>query len=531
MARTACISVRPFLLQILLGRDPSRQRGACVVVTEDLPGGTVLDADRLARYGGIRPGMRFAAALSLVPDLRAGTVSPEERLTAEKELVRALTTVSADVEPYPEDAGTFQVGVKGMGRLYPDLRAWGEACRSAVKREGFLCRAAIGWTRAGTYAAARAGGDLTVFTSRREEIAFLEQAPLEEFPLESRDRRQLADLGIETAGAFQNLNPESVRRRFLEPTVRMHAFFRNDRDVPVATAEEPRDCVRTAACPYPIRDTSRLTAFLDTLMEEMLGELQRRGEAVVEMTLNLRLEDGADRTFSIRPARTTADGAFLKHLWRLKLAEGFAITDGSGNHYGNGAGSDSIPGSSRSTVNGVVHCTFTVDSTAVTARQGSLFPRDNRRDVEQVVSAISLLRARFGNAVAGRYQLRQGGVPEDAVIWEPLQELPRCATSSRGARSTRSTVGGAGLSGPVLVRRMLREPEPLFPPQRTASRGMRRERLLRVGRRMGPYLFSGEWWGEDYHREYYYLELEEGTILWVYRDRRDGTWMLQGFVE
>jgi protein ImuB len=45
----------------------------------------------------------------------------------------------------------------------------------------------------------------------------------------------------------------------------------------------------------------------------------------------------------------------------------------------------------------------------------------------------------------------------------------------------------------------------------------------------GPERIESGWWDQgDVQRDYYIARSGEGAQLWVFRDRRDGRWYLQG---
>jgi len=44
----------------------------------------------------------------------------------------------------------------------------------------------------------------------------------------------------------------------------------------------------------------------------------------------------------------------------------------------------------------------------------------------------------------------------------------------------------------------------------------------------GPWRLEGGWWEEGYDRDYYEMELSNGGIYRVYRDRRSKQWFLDG---
>jgi protein ImuB len=54
----------------------------------------------------------------------------------------------------------------------------------------------------------------------------------------------------------------------------------------------------------------------------------------------------------------------------------------------------------------------------------------------------------------------------------------------------------------------------------------------RVVRSWGPERIATGWWrAEDVERDYYRAEWEDGTQVWVYRDQRNGRWLLHGFFD
>src|SRR5258705_12927017 len=50
----------------------------------------------------------------------------------------------------------------------------------------------------------------------------------------------------------------------------------------------------------------------------------------------------------------------------------------------------------------------------------------------------------------------------------------------------------------------------------------------RISSAAGPDRGSGGQWGEPYAREYFRCVTDDGMMVWVYRDARDGGWDLHG---
>jgi protein ImuB len=84
--------------------------------------------------------------------------------------------------------------------------------------------------------------------------------------------------------------------------------------------------------------------------------------------------------------------------------------------------------------------------------------------------------------------------------------------------------------------RLLAVPQPIAvvsvvpdgPPIRMTWRGCD----CRVVRCWGPERIATGWWrAPDVQRDYYRAEWEDGTHVWIFRDRRGGRWFLHGFFE
>jgi protein ImuB len=118
-------------LQLVWRRQPSWRTLPTVVVDEDRPQGLVLAASESARARRILPGMRYATAHGLAPELRATVVSPSELAAAQDELARRLHGLSPELtHELARDGGspgTFWLGGDGMAKLYPSATAWGQA--------------------------------------------------------------------------------------------------------------------------------------------------------------------------------------------------------------------------------------------------------------------------------------------------------------------------------------------------------------------------------------------------------------------
>ena len=508
MVRTACVNVYHYFLQILLRREKTWWNDACVVVTEDVPSGLVVDANVHARRLGVRRGMRFAAALSLAPFLRAGVVPPEEKKSADRTVIGALYTMTPEIEPCDFTPGVFWLDVGGINLMFSSPEAWAEKCRESVANAGFRCRVALGSTRVATYIAAQTSRDVTIFRSRDHETATVDAAPIAVLPVEPRVRERLTALGIRTVSAFCALPSGGVRMRFGEKTAAVYSFLAGDRDVPIKSYDPERETRYETGCAFVVRNRELREPYFDQLLARLLVDLDRAAETVTRLEMSLITEDGKTLSEDVKPARPSRDIAFLTKLLRLRLE---SVELGSG----------------------VVRCAIGVETAPVTMHQGQLFRERPRRDRTAAAAAISLLRARFGNDCVGRFVPRDEHLPDEAAAWERIDRPPDAGTSPDTASAPTSAPVRPSTDArrAVLVRRILVKPVPLASSVLRAGEVNDGTRDDGTRIRTGPYIVSGRWWADEYLREYYYLETADGRVLWVFRDGIRDRWMLQGFLE
>jgi nucleotidyltransferase/DNA polymerase involved in DNA repair len=99
-------------LQILLNDNPSWVGTPVAVTREEKPQSPILALNREARDSGLAVGMKYASALSIVPDVRARAV-PEDRIAgARAHVVQSLIAFTPDIELCPWDADALWVSVR-----------------------------------------------------------------------------------------------------------------------------------------------------------------------------------------------------------------------------------------------------------------------------------------------------------------------------------------------------------------------------------------------------------------------------------
>lgn len=495
MDRLACVSLPAFPLQLLLRRHPEWAGHPAAVVAEDKPQGLILWVNEKARRAGVLPGLRYAAALSLTPDLRVGVVPPAEIEKKVAALTERFTRFTPEVEPSSEEPGVFWLNAAGMDLLYPSLEEWARSVRADLGDAGFNATVIVGCTRFGTYALARVREGSVVFEDAAREREAARQVPLDRLNLDPGLRDLLSQLEVKTVGALLSLPAGGLHERFGAEISCLHRMATGDLWAPLQPTPAAEPIQKRLVLDDAETDVARLTFLIKLLLDPLLAALAVRGEALAELALRLRLDGTGEREEHIRPAAPTLDATQVLDLIRLRL-DGTALSAG------------------------VVEVELTAHGVLATREQLRLATARPRRDLRAGERALARLRAEFGSEAVVRARLTDGHLPEASFAWEPLDRiaLPR--------------LRDATLKPPV--RRIFKTPVPLPP----GPRDFRRDGWLVRGREdglvtrlHGPYVVSGGWWGVEAHREYYFAETRRGDLLWIYYDRDRRRWFLHGQVE
>ena len=497
MERTACVDVPSLPLQLLLREHPEWGGHPAAVVDRDKARGRILWVNERARVLGILPGMRYGAGLALSSRLRADIISCAAIEEAVASLVPRLRRLAPGVEVSRDEPGVFWLAASGLSRLYPRLGEWAGLIRDEVARSGFRCTVAVGFSRFGSYASAKACERTIVFRTPEEEEGSIRGVPLERLDLTPRVQQLLARLGIYTLGGFLDLPVSRVRSRLGREAHRLHRLASGDLSTPFQP-DLPVELVRAEiSLDYAESDHGRLAFLMKELLAPLLEALRRRHEVMTSLLLTLRLDDRSRRSATLRPAEPTLDETQILELLKFRME------------------ATALPA-------GVTEIGMELKGVRPDDRQGELFQRVSVRDLGAANHALAQLRARFEGGVL-RARLCPGHLPEARFAWETMETV----TLPRPRR----------VQLRPLVRRFFPRPVRLpytgVPPVDAAPRvgSLRAEGRSAVRESAGPYIVSGGWWGSGTHREYHFVRTGEGPWLWIYYDRKRHGWFLHGKVE
>lgn len=465
-----------------------------VVVDHDKPQGVILWTNERARQHAVVPGMRYAAGLSLARDLCGGVLTDLEISEATAQLTQEFWQFSPHIEPSPQEVGIFWLDASGLRPIYPSLEDWAAQVRDGLRLLHFQAVIAVGFSRFGSYAAARTLRKNRVFTDPCEEHAFIQEVPVECLIQDPAVCANLLKLGIRTLGRFLELPPAGIRKRFGAQAGELHQLARGDLWSPLTPAllREPVD--RAETLDFPETNTDRLLFKIAAMLRPLLAELAARHEALKTLRFRLVLDDAGQHEEEIAPASPTLESRPILVLVRLRLE---TVTLSAG----------------------VAEIHLHAEGTGLSERQLDLLQEAPQRNHEAALRAFAALRAELGNDAVLSVHLHDGHLPEARYKLEALTELPMPAPRQTGKRP--------------LARRIYTPPRPLPPRTRHEPDGWLVAGVAEgpVEEVIGPQIVSGGWWMRELHRSYYYVRTRSGRWLWIFYDRNRRRWYLHGEVQ
>ena len=462
MSRPACVDVPALPLQLLLRRHPEWRERPAAVTSGDSAGRSsksgardpIVWVNRRAVRQGVRPGMTPAAAAAVCPDLRLGRVLPAEIEAATSELAERLYRWSPVVESAtalrPSLAGFGAVGsfwlrASGLSTLFGPLPDWVESVRNDLAALGFRSSVAVGFSRFGAFAAARARFGARIFEDPAEEREAAGQAPLVRFGLSDRTLTGLEQLGIRSLRDLLRLSGKGLGDRYGEEARQLHRLASGEIEVLASCVFRPDPPLeRRARFDPPETESERLLFSVKRLLDEILDELRREGLAVLDLSYEMRREDGRVTAASVLPTAPSLDGLRLLSLLRLRLEadsraarstpesiapESIAQESIAPESIALGS-SDGSAGESAEESPGVTAFVLRARAGLAASEPQNRFAfggsdpgtRGNtvRRDRKQGAEALASIRAEFGEGSLVRIETREAHLPRARFRCEPI---------------------------------------------------------------------------------------------------------------
>ncbi len=468
----------------------------------------VVAVDPLAEALGLRPGQALAEAQAIAPTVRAVLVPPDAGSgprvngatpAAGRRLAElALWALRFTPLTAPDTPDGLLLDITGAAHL-----AGGEAALLAriiadLRRLGHEARGAIAGSPVTAAALARVGGGIL---APGTESAAIGPLPLAALRLPPETVASLGRLGLRTVREVLAQPRAALTRRFGAHLAHVLDAATGATSPPIRPIRPAPDFSATQDLLEPITTREAIDAVMDRLLPRLCRRLERAGMGLREIVLRAHRADGGVQEINLGTGAATRDPAHLARLFRDRL-----------DRLEPGFGFDRM-------------ALLALRTEALEGVQsGFAGAGAERRD------ALTRLLDRLAQRLpVWRLAPRASHWPERAMQKvEPFATVPAPA---------------AAIDGPTPPRpvRLLRRPEPLealallpdAPPSMIRLYGQRH----RIRRAEGPERIAPEWWRDAptrRTRDYYRLECEDGTRLWVCRAGAPGdaatTWLHHGWL-
>lgn len=478
-------------------RHPHWQGQPVVVKAPDHGRMLIVAANAMARAQGIEPGTVLADARALVPSLLA--------IDEEPGLVQRLLTRLAQWSIYysPEVAVDMPDGLlmdaTGCAHLWGGEEAYLKHIRERFFARGYQVQLAMADTIGAAYAFSRWGRGDTIIPPG-QHIQALQQLPPESLRVDPLIYEKLKKLGLQQVRDFMNMPRTALRRRFgvslltrLDQAMGYAEELLQPVHLPVAYQER-------LPCLELIKTATGIGMAMERLLATLCQRLEREQKGARELQFTCYRSDHVIVKAQIQTSRP---GCRKEHLHKLFEEKIPSLAPGPGIEL------------------------FTMEATRVeplAAGDISIWEGACTLQSQALSELVDRLTSRMGLQAVQLYAAAEEYLPERSFARECLSEHKEDAEWQ--------------LHRPRPLQ-LLRHPEPVevmapvpdYPPMLFQYRG-KRHKIIRAD---GPERIEQQWWlqrGE--HRDYYYVEDEQGCRYWLFRSGHYASgkkhqWFLHGF--
>jgi protein ImuB len=517
--RLACLLVPLFPLAARLRSEPELMGEAVAVCEGNGSAARVVAASRRAREKGVRAGMTLPQARALLPGLTARGRDRESERAAQE----ALLEVADAFSPRVEDAGPGEVyfdfqDPKSKVQNLKSETDLGRAIIAAVQKAALPSRVGLASSKLAARVAANLA-DSPAVVPEGEEAAFLAPLPLERLAPELEIAETLERWGIRSIGELAKLPEGEVASRLGELGRALHATACGIDPRPLAPRVPALSLTEGMDLEWPLATLEPFLFLGHAALERLVARLETQALACTRLDVTLKLDPDGHDARAIRLPAPTRDTKTLLTLVRLELearppgapVAGFTLT--------------ALPDQPR-------------------RAQLALFG-PAALSPDRLATTIARLVALLGADRVGSPCAVDGHRPERFALAgyapPPPPDLARKPAAGRGLMAVR-------VLRPPLSLEVISSYPPLPSGEgRGEGRAGADVRLLSLKTTSpdaalaisgsikvaaGPWSLEEGWWSrEPAARDYWDVELAEGGLYRIYRDRKDGAWFADGIYD
>ena len=458
----------------------------------------IVAANYLAQKKGIYAGMVLADARAIIPSLNVFDDKPG---LADKLLFRLAEwcirfTPFVSIDP----PGSLILDVTGCSHLWGGDEPYLTHIVNRLKIIGYSTRAAMADTIGAAWAVARYNESKKFVIEKGQQLEALLHLPPEVLRLELDTIERMHKLGLRQIKDFLSIPAYSLRRRFGPELIKRlnMAFGLEEENIqpiyPVESYSERLPCFE------PIVTRTGIEIALQTLLEKICGRLQHEEKGLRSVSFKCFRIDGKIEAIDIETNSPSHNVAHLFKLFEIKLS---SIQPDLGIEL------------------------FVLEAQNVedhSPAQEKIWKEPGDLNDNHLSELLDRLSVRIGPGRIHRYLPDEHYWPERS--FKPAISLQEKLTTEWKIERPRPL---QLLSQPEPIE--VTAPIPDYPPMLFRYKG----KLHKIIKADGPERIEQEWWlQQGKHRDYYYVEDENGCRYWLFRLGHYSTdksfqWFIHGF--
>ena len=450
----------------------------------------------IAREQGVETGMVLADARAVIPSLQVLDDRPE----LSHRLLNGLAEWCTKYTPFVaiDLPGGLILDASGCTHLWGGEIRYLEDILTRFKNLGYHTRAAIADTIGTAWAMAHYGKGPLIIESKQQTAALM-SLPAEALRIEAETVEQLYNLGLGRISGFIGMQRSALRRRFGRSILqRLDQALGNEEEIvepvqPVIPYQERLPSLE------PIITATGIEIGLQRLLGTLCHRLKQEQKGLKTAIFKCYRTDGRIEKIEIGTNHPSSNSTHLFKLFELKIS---CIEPGPGID---------------------LFLLEAQKTETVSPLQEKIWQKTGGLNNIQLSELFDRIAGKFGNDHIQRY------VP-DEHYWPERSIKPALSVNEELLREWKTGRPRPVqlLSSPEQVQ--VTAPVPDYPPMNFRYKG----KLHKIIKADGPERIEQEWWlQQGQHRDYYYVEDEEGRRYWLFRaghySDSSYQWFIHGF--
>ena len=458
---------------------PDTERPVAVVESQ-----RIVAANELALSAGIKPGHSSSTARALIEDGELRLLNRDRN--REAQVIEQLLCWAYGFTPTLEawHGNTLQLEVGSCLKLYRDVNRLNDALKRKLTYRGFTVASGLApnrwsaWLLSHTNSRSSTGDDVNRQAALTAiPLRILLSIPGNDF---QQSVERLEKAGIKTLGQLLDLPPSSIARRCGKPLHQWLQALTTTSDRLTTDFLPPQQFKDNFWFGFEIRHSNELQPAMEQLLEGLAGFLASAQLTTTTINWHMLRAQGGFQSLTVKSSEAHRSVERWLKLSVLRLE-----------HY-----------SLEENIEGLSLDVSELQQEVMT--ESDLF--GDSRSNESLYSLIDRLRARLGLQAVQYLDLREAHLPEFSQLLTQEQPAAAPLKAYPGQR-------------PFWL---LEEPHPIRAWNDQLFWNGPLELIY------GPERIEDNWWDQPTSRDYYVARTEEGQPIWVFQNRHNQRWYVQG---